>query len=180
MAGRDDDALSWGGDDDPTLASSGERTRDAPSPREDPALAEGWTAVGTPRHAEPQADTAEAPPATAADGDEPEPEPADGEAASSAGNATLIGVGVLGGIYLLYAIGWLIGGLRLQGRYQVLVTDAMYQGALWFATAAPLIWFGAVLVLARRSAGWVRWLGLIAGALLLIPWPFIMIGAVGA
>ncbi|MBN9200222.1 MAG: hypothetical protein J0H70_02380, partial [Microbacterium chocolatum] len=39
-----------------------------------------------------------------------------------AGNAALIAVGVLGGVYLLYAIGWLLGGLRLQER---IVPDAM-------------------------------------------------------
>ena len=42
----------------------------------------------------------------------------------------LVGLGVLGGVYALYAIGWLIGGLRLQGRAQYLVFDVMYQGSL--------------------------------------------------
>jgi hypothetical protein len=35
-------------------------------------------------------------------------------------------------------------------------------------------------LLTRRSAGWVRVLGFLAGAALLVPWPFVMSGAVGA
>jgi hypothetical protein len=107
--------------------------------------------------------------------------PATLEAAEDAGlgTAALVSIGVLGGVYLLFAIGWLVGGLRLQGRYQVLVTDSMYQGALWLATAAPLIWFATTLFATRKSRAWVRWLWLAFGVLLLIPWPFLMIGAVG-
>jgi hypothetical protein len=54
------------------------------------------------------------------------------------GNATLIALGILGGVYLIYAIGWAIGGLRLQGRAEYLVTDVMYQGSFWLAVLAPL------------------------------------------
>ena len=61
------------------------------------------------------------------------------------GNATLITLGILGGVYLIYAIGWVIGGLRLQGRAEYLVTDVMYQGSFWLAVLAPLLWFGTRL-----------------------------------
>ena len=94
-------------------------------------------------------------------------------------NATLIGLGILGGVYLIYAIGWIIGGLRLQGRAEYLVTDIMYQGSLWLAVLAPLLWFATVFLLTMRSRAWVRFAWLIAGVALLLPWPFIMIGAVG-
>jgi hypothetical protein len=61
-----------------------------------------------------------------------------------------------------------------------LIPDVMYQVALWAAVLAPALWFGAVWVLTRRSAPWVRVAGLLAGAVLLVPWPFVMTGAVGA
>jgi hypothetical protein len=167
QAGRDDDALTWDGDDDPTLdvgAAAGE----------DPdRLPEGFTAVG-------RGSEALAAPTT------PEPgiDPAPGEKtpvsdAAPMGNATLITLGVLGGIYALFAIGWLIGGLRLQGRAQYLVTDVMYQGSLWLAVLAPVLWFGTVFLLTRASRAWVRFAWLAAGVVLLLPWPFVMIGAVG-
>jgi hypothetical protein len=168
---RDDDALSWG-DDDPTLVTGGPDTAEAPArDAGSETLPEGWSAVG--RGSDGQGHITPAPDPVPAESEDEDARPA-------AGSAALVAVGVLGGIYLLYAVGWLIGGLRLQGRYQVLVTDAMYQGALWVATAAPLIWFGTVLYATRGSRAWVRGLWLVAGVLLLVPWPFIMIGAVGA
>ncbi|WP_396642713.1 DNA polymerase III subunit gamma/tau [Microbacterium sp.] len=202
----DEDALSWDGDDDPTLDTGTAAATDESA--SDPAsLPDGWTPVGrgsaSVSHSAPaghtppplpapdtdgvatgtaartsQTDTSaaeEAPPEASENrtpsGDEPEP--------AGLGTAALVSIGVLGGVYLLFAIGWLVGGLRLQGRYQVLVTDSMYQGALWLATAAPLIWFATTLFATRKTRSWVRWLWLAFGVLLLIPWPFLMIGAVG-
>ncbi|HYJ50461.1 MAG TPA: DNA polymerase III subunit gamma/tau, partial [Microbacterium sp.] len=95
------------------------------------------------------------------------------------GNAALISLGILGGVYLIYAIGWLIGGLRLQGRAQYLVTDIMYQGSLWLAVLAPLLWFATVFLLTLRAKPLIRFAWLIGGVVLLLPWPFVMIGAVG-
>ena len=48
---------------------------------------------------------------------------------------------------MLYAVGWIIGGLRLQGRAQYLVTDVMYQGSLWLAVLAPVLWFATMFLL---------------------------------
>ncbi|GAA1914359.1 hypothetical protein GCM10009775_03720 [Microbacterium aoyamense] len=94
-------------------------------------------------------------------------------------NAALISLGVFGGVYLLYVIGWIIGGLRLEGTAMFLVSAAAYQFGLWIAVLAPVFWFAAVFLLTRRSPTWVRIVWLLAGAALLIPWPFIMTGAVG-
>ena len=107
---------------------------------------------------------------------------ADGAAAAEKtpmGNVELIVLGVLGGVYALFAIGWLIGGLRLQGWRPFLVTDAMYQGSLWLAVLAPVLWFATVFLLTRAARTWVRFAWLAAGVVLLVPWPFVMIGAVG-
>ena len=214
MPRRDEDALSWDGDDDPTLETGVPAAPDDDAAPVPPALPEGWTPLGrgseSVTHSGPTASSTPpplappppvAPSAGAGDGpsaatststasvtsgtteesaasetsvataDEPEPE--------GLGTAALVSIGVLGGVYLLFAIGWLVGGLRLQGRYQVLVTDSMYQGALWLATAAPLIWFATTIFATRKTRAWVRWLWLSIGVLLLIPWPFLMIGAVG-
>src|SRR5690606_20780661 len=102
-----------------------------------------------------------------------------GAPSASVGNGALIGLGVLGGIYLLYAIGWIVGGLRLRGTAQFLVSPIAYDVAMWLAAASPVIWFAAVHLLARTSPVWMRFAWLAAGALLLIPWPFIMMGAIG-
>lgn len=206
MPRRDEDALSWEGDDDPTLDTGTSAAADDAS-AEPASLPDGWTPLGrgsgsvthsgppTPavpplptrdtdaRSAgsaatdapastnTPDASAPEASETSVATDEQPEPE--------GLGTVALVSIGVLGGVYLLFAIGWLVGGLRLQGRYQVLVTDSMYQGALWLATAAPLIWFATVLFATRKTRSWVRWLWLAFGVLLLIPWPFLMIGAVG-
>jgi hypothetical protein len=201
MPRRDEDALSWDGDDDPTLDTGAPAAADDPTdahPADPAPLPDGWTAVGRgsegvghPTTPPPPPIPADAPAVGATDtaapsasvppGATPATAPATLEAAEDAGlgTAALVSIGVLGGVYLLFAIGWLVGGLRLQGRYQVLVTDSMYQGALWLATAAPLIWFATTLFATRKSRAWVRWLWLAFGVLLLIPWPFLMIGAVG-
>ncbi|MCT9820375.1 DNA polymerase III subunit gamma/tau [Microbacterium sp. W1N] len=165
---RDDDALSWGGDDDPTLDTG------APAP----GLPAGFTAAGKGSQALGDAPAAApAPDATAAAADvAAAPDEGDDEAQLS--NAALIGVGVLGGVYLLYTLGWILGGLRLQGVARFLVADAAFAPFHWFAVAAPALWFVTVFLLTRTSATWVRFAWLIGGALLLVPWPLLMIGVV--
>jgi len=160
--GTDDDALAWDGDDDPTLDVGPAVTEPEPDGR---ALPEGYTAVGK-------------------GSDDVGRVHADGSVSMPGerrpmGNATLIALGILGGVYLLYAIGWIVGGLRLQGRAAYLVTDVMYQGSFWLAVLSPLLWFGTVFLLTVHSRPWVRFVWLIAGVALLLPWPFVMIGAVG-
>lgn len=174
--GRDDDALTWDGDDDPTLdIGAADAAQPADSSDEAATLPEGWSAVGKGSEtvaAEADADSdSDARVATSDGGGEPEHEPI--------GNAELISLGVLGGFSVLYAVGWLIGGLRLQGTAQFLVAPVAYQVSLWLAVVAPLVWFGSVYLLTTDSKKWVRFLWLIGGVLFLIPWPFIMVGAIG-
>ncbi|HET8927067.1 MAG TPA: DNA polymerase III subunit gamma/tau [Microbacterium sp.] len=168
-----DEALSWEGDDDPTLADSAARAEaetDASAEREASvsspvALPEGFTAVG--RGSE---DVGRIEP----DGTVVTP----GER-QPMGNAALIGFGVLGGVYLLFTIGWIVGGLRLAGVAQFLVSPVIYQFALWLAVLAAPLWFATAHLLTRDSKTWVRIVWLLAGAALLVPWPFVMTGAVG-
>lgn len=162
---RDDDALRWDGDDDPTLDVAPVSDAQGPESAEPAALPDGFTAVG---RGSAEVGRIRSDGTVAMPGD---PKPM--------GNASLVGLGILGGIYLLYAIGWVIGGLRLQGRAAYLVTDVMYQGSFWLAVLAPILWFATVFLLTVHAKPWVRFAWLIAGIALLLPWPFVMIGTVG-
>jgi len=178
--GQDDDALAWAGDDDPTLSVG----RQAPEVA--PVLPPGFTAVG--RGAEQvrtaRSDQDAVPDAAATDA------PAPARTGGQTGSAALVATGVIAGIYLLYAVGWLIGGLRLGRVAGLLVTPAhgtpppMWVAGnlvgVWLAVAASVIWFGAVLLLTRSSRPWVRWAWLAAGVVLLVPWPLLMVPAVPA
>lgn len=182
--GTDDDALAWDGDDDPTL--------DVGSAPADPANADADVDLDADDEAPVAPATTDAEPTALPAGftavgkgsDEVGRVHADGSVTMPGerepmGNVTLIALGILGGVYLIYAIGWAIGGLRLQGRAAYLVTDVMYQGSFWLAVLAPILWFATVFLLTLRSKPWVRFAWLIAGVALLLPWPFILIGAVG-
>lgn len=195
--GRDDDALSWDGDDDPTLdtgvsgddfANDSAASDSAASPDDRPetrpqgapaptgptqVLPDGFTAVGKGSETVASADDESAP------GREPAELPTADDAQPLMGSAQLVALGILGGVYALFAIGWLVGGLRLQGWRPFLVTDAMYQGSLWLAVLAPVLWFATVFLLTRTARAWVRFVWLAAGVVLLVPWPFVLIGAVG-
>ena len=192
MTPRERDALSWDGDDDPTLdtgssaddsvgedASADDDGRIAAGAKSSTGLPAGYTAVGrgaddiSRSDAEPDEDAAEG-----------EDAPADADQARPMGNAALIALGVLGGVYLLYTIGWIVGGLRLQDVIPFLLPETAvarvaYAFALWIAVAAPAIWFSATVLLTRRSRSWVRFVWLAGGVVLLVPWPFAMIGAIG-
>lgn len=162
----DDDALRWEGDDDPTLAP-------------------GWKVVGSPSRSEPadavaSAAAAETNGATATDDERTETDGAraateDSDAAAQPGSAELVLLGVLGGVYLLYSIGWLIWAVSPPPDLLDPVAQFMYGLGRWLAVLAPALWFGAVLWLAseRRRA---RLLWLIAGAILLVPVPFLLRG----
>lgn len=157
MTSDADDALSWEGDQD--------------RPETPPHLPRGWKAVG--RDSETvvtagESGTAAADPAA----------PASVQAQMS--TAMLLLVGVFGGVYLLYTVGWIFGGLRLKPLANLIVADAMYLPWFVLAVLAPALWMLTVWVLTRRTAAWIRVVLLLAGAVLLVPWPFVMVGVLGA
>ncbi|MGN7967893.1 DNA polymerase III subunit gamma/tau [Microbacterium sp. 22296] len=183
---RDDDALSWGGDDDPTLdvgekAAPGRAAAAASEPDSTPAD------VADPRGPEPlqtvpeplqprsssAAPTARHPEADDIESDDDEPDAAHPR---PLGNAGLIGIGMVAATFLLFAVGWLVAGLQLQGLG--LPIPAVTLIALTIGAAlAPLVWFVAVLALTRSWRTWQRFLLLILGIVLLVPWPFLSLGA---
>lgn len=174
--GRDDDAaLSWDGDDDPTLdAGTGAHAPESAVPE---PLPEGYTAVGKGSGA--YADRSDGGTGGDADDTAGAGAPASIDEPEPIGNTALVALGVLGGVYLLYTIGWIIGGLRLHDVAVFLVSPAAYVPAFALAVLAPAIWFTTTYVLTRASKTWLRFLWLAAGAVLLVPWPFIMVGAFG-
>lgn len=175
MTSDSDDALSWDGDDGdsptPTAPSPAERKRVAPA---DATLPEGWNAMGkgsgaVGRPVPEESDDADAD----ADAD------ADDTETPGLNTAMLLILGVVGGIYLLYSVGWVVGGLRLKPLANFFVIDAMFLPWFVLAVAAPLLWFLASWVLTRGKAGWIRVSALLLGVVLLVPWPFVTVGAIG-
>lgn len=160
-ADPDDEALSWDGDD---------RDRRASAPK-------GWKPVGRGGEQVTGADHR-------IDGDSGETVPAESavqpEEPKGLSSGALLALGVLAGVYLLYTVGWIVGGLRLKALAPLIVTEAMYIPWFVLAVGAPALWFLATWVCTRRSATWVRMALLAAGAVLLIPWPFVTMGALGA
>ena len=154
---RDDDALSWAGDSDPTLSTSG-------APEE--ALPDGWTVPGrTPglRGDAPQRDSAD---------DDARHAPGN-EVPKTASSIALVGIGILAGIYLLYTIGWFIGVTRVGNPLVDPVGRAMFGLGGWLAIAAPVVWFATTFWLTVDRPR-LRFTWLLAGAILLAPLPLII------
>ena len=119
-----------------------------------------WGAENDPTHVEaPVAEQAAAP----AEPDEP-----------GTSSALLVTLGVFGGIFLLYTVGWLIGMQRSTVPPATLFFVFMYRLGQVLAIAAPASWFVGVLVVARERRAGVRIIWLLIGVVLLAPWPFIL------
>ncbi|GAA1818009.1 DNA polymerase III subunit gamma/tau [Agromyces neolithicus] len=150
----DDDALRWDGDDDPTLAP-------------------GWKTVGKPVPLAGASDeTTDAATGVVDEDTGVATSDADEGSRAQTGSVELVVLGILGGIYLLYTIGWFITALRTTAPGLGIVDDAMYSLGLWLAVLAPALWLGLSFWLpgSRRS----RLLWLIGGAIVLVPVPFVL------
>lgn len=152
MTSDSDDALNWDGDEDASSRNSG--------------LPEGWNAVGK---GSGEISTGDEDAAVIATDERP-----------PLSTAMLLVTGVVGGIYLLYTVGWIVGGLRLKPLANFFVADAMFLPWFVLAVAAPALWFLATWVLTRGKASWIRASLLLLGVVLLVPWPFVTVGVIGA
>jgi hypothetical protein len=150
----DDDALTWAGDDEPvpTVSTKPESPKAPPVSTVPP----GWRVVGKPGTPAPVSNV---------------------EPREQMGSVALVVHGILGGIYLLYVIGWLIAAQRDSAAPADIIGSAMYSVGLWFAVLAPALWFGTVLWLtkgATSSRTRLIWLGV--GVIVLVPIPFLVGG----
>jgi hypothetical protein len=97
-------------------------------------------------------------------------------ASAQLSSAALIGLGVLGGVYLLYTIGWVV----FFSRYEMAidVTFGVFSDliARTLAIAAAPLWFVATLLVTQRRDLRYRFLWLVIGVLVLVPWPFLIGG----
>jgi hypothetical protein len=89
-------------------------------------------------------------------------------------SGSLVGMGVFGGLYLLYTVAWLISGTLLPVSVGSPVADAFAEVLRVVAIMAPALWFVGTLWLGQRNSTRSRFIWLIIGVLVLIPWPFIM------
>ncbi|MBN9210907.1 MAG: hypothetical protein BGO45_10430 [Microbacterium sp. 71-36] len=170
---RDDDALSWDGDDDPTLDVGEKRVSEAeplplqPEAEPEPLQPEPLSTSAAPasRH-----------PGTAPEADAETTDAGDAEHSAPLGNVGLVGIGMIAATFLLFAVGWLVAGFRLRDL-GLPIPDVTVLTLTIAATLAPPVWFVTVLALTRGWRTWQRFLLLILGILLLVPWPFLSLGA---
>ncbi|WP_022886540.1 hypothetical protein [Glaciibacter superstes] len=163
---RDDDALSWAGDDDPTLVP-GALSEELPT---------GWSVAG--RHndesqtGQTRADQPRAGQSHTSAAQTTDAEASVSPAAAATNSFTLVAIGVIAGIYLLYTVGWFIGGQRIGNPITDPVGEFMFSLGAWLAVASPFVWFTVTYWLtARRPRARVVWL--LVGVVLLAPLPFI-------
>lgn len=147
---RPDDALSWGDEADASYVDPGRDDLD----RADAA---------------PAADRADG--AAPSSGAAPSAERAPGDRRRAAVTAA---TGVLGGVYLMYSVGWILGIQLLSLTGPTLLIEIMYQFGEFLAIIASALWFATTLALTRggRPTARLGWLAL--GALVLVPWPFLL------
>ncbi len=91
------------------------------------------------------------------------------------GPIMLVFLGVIGGVYLLYALGWVIAVFRDRFTRDSLLAEIMAQFGEFLAIIAPLVWLAVTLLLTRDRPG-VRIGWLLAGVVLLVPVPFVLGG----
>lgn len=112
--------------------------------------------------------------APAPDG-EPELEPVPPR--SPVERALQAGTVLFGVVYLAHSIGWIFSAQLLSYPSLDLLGEIMWQFGEFLSMVAPALWFAAALTLTpdgtpRRATK--RMLGLLAGALVLVPWPALL------
>ncbi|MFM9878548.1 MAG: hypothetical protein ACKVOG_11990 [Rhodoglobus sp.] len=91
--------------------------------------------------------------------------------------ALLITYGILGGVYLIYTLGWVTSILRLNGvraPYSDPLAEIMFQLGEGLALASPALWLAAVFLLTRGRKPLVRLAWILVGLVAVLPWPFVL------
>ncbi|PZE23021.1 MULTISPECIES: hypothetical protein [unclassified Curtobacterium] len=94
-------------------------------------------------------------------------------------SGSLVGLGVLGGVYLLYTVAWLVSAGALPVDPGTSAAAVFSEGLRVLAIMAPALWFAATLWLGQGRRPRTRVLWLVAGALVLFPWPFVLTRSFG-
>lgn len=161
MSAEDEDALRWAGDE-PV----------APVRRKAPAAPVPEAAPGP---ADPVPDASDRPGDPEPGPSEPDPEPE--TAAPPLSSVMLVVLGVLGGVYLILTIGWIV---LVVGAGEVNLSHldgVMFRVAQLLAIAAPAVWFGSALLLNRGRRPLVTVGHLLLGLVVTLPWPLLITGA---
>ncbi len=107
------------------------------------------------------------------DTSEPRPDRVVREPVAGRDSAALVVYGVFGGIYLLLTISWIITVSRLPETVSDAIGSVMYGVTAVLAVCAMPAWFIATFLLTRGRRLRVRFVALLAGALVLAPWVFL-------
>jgi hypothetical protein len=155
VTGNDDDeALTWAGGRDPSHYETPEvKPPKPPKPGK------------APKTAEKSADTV-----VHADGADETDDPDELTPVTSA--PVLISLGILGGIYLLYTVGWFVSWQRLVYVDPDVLELTAFRIQQVLAILAPPLWFVVTLLFTRGRRPAVRLIWLLIGALALVPWSF--------
>ena len=148
---ENDEALTWAGGRDPSHYETAE--------------------VKPPKVARPSKRLVSSP---LADGEDPSPPVEDEDPPQPTSAVVLVSLGVLGGIYLLYTVGWAISWQRFLYTSDNELELVAFRVQQVLALLAPLLWFVATMLLTRTRKPVIRLLWLLLGAVILIPWSFVM------
>lgn len=99
------------------------------------------------------------------------------EAPKQTSSSLLISYGVLGGVYLIYTLGWVISVQRLsaiRSGSTELLSEIMFQLGEFLAIASPAVWIAAVFILTRGRKPIVRLSWLLLGLIAVLPWPLVL------
>jgi hypothetical protein len=92
-----------------------------------------------------------------------------------AGNSMLLVIyGIFAGVFLLYAVGWIIAIQRISVADAGPLALILDRFAQFLAFLSPVIWFFGVLLLVPNTRARARILWLLLGVVTLAPWPFIL------
>lgn len=189
--GRDDEALSWAGDDDPTLDPQGGRREVAERVQtvksadaaqlfeiaEPTETAPPVDATPVEVQSEAQAPVVSSPRSAAARraaGTEAAVVTAVEPSSEQMSSPMLVTLGIFGGVFLLYAVGWTISAFRPDVPPPAdIVGASMFQLGQVLAILAAPAWMAATLWLTDRSKPWFRIAMLVIGVVVLLPWPFL-------
>jgi hypothetical protein len=97
----------------------------------------------------------------------------DAELAPSMSAPVLVSLGILGGIYLLYTVGWFISWQRFLYASNDELELVGFHVQQILAILAPALWFVVTMLLTRERKPVARLLWLLVGAVVLIPWSFV-------